>query len=91
MKKTISVVIPTYNEEENVKPMAEAVVTMFREELPDYHYDIIFIDNDSRDQTRPRLKEICERDSQRQEFRAIQFALLWIASVNRRRSCVAVR
>lgn len=61
MKKTISIVIPTYNEEDNVKPMAEAVVQMFHEELPDYQYEIIFIDNDSKDQTRPRLKEICEQ------------------------------
>lgn len=60
--KTISVVIPTYNEEENVKPLAEAVVAMFRKDLPDYEYEIIFIDNDSKDQTRPRLKEICDAD-----------------------------
>lgn len=62
MKKKISIVIPTYNEEENVKPMAEAVVEIFRNELSAYQYEIIFIDNDSKDQTRPRLKEICDED-----------------------------
>ena len=62
MKKKISVVIPTYNEEDNVKPLAEAVVHMFQSDLPNYQYHIIFIDNDSKDQTRPRLKEICDND-----------------------------
>lgn len=62
MKKTISIVIPTYNEEENVKPLAEAVTEMFRKDLPDYGYEIIFIDNDSKDKTRTYLREICDND-----------------------------
>ena len=63
MKKTISIVIPTYNEEDNVHPMAEAVVKMFQEDLPNYQYEILFIDNDSKDRTRQRLKEICDKDA----------------------------
>ena len=62
MKKKISIVIPTYNEEENVKPIAKAVVDMFHSDLPDYGYEIIFIDNDSKDNTRTLLKEICDED-----------------------------
>ncbi len=62
MKKKISIVIPTYNEEENVKPIAKAVVDMFHNDLPDYGYEIIFIDNDSKDNTRTLLKEICDED-----------------------------
>ena len=57
--KKISVLIPCYNEEENVGPMSEALVNMFKTDLPDYDYEIVFIDNDSRDLTRPRLRQIC--------------------------------
>ena len=58
--KKISVLIPCYNEEENVGPMSEALVSMFKTDLPDYDYEIVFIDNDSRDLTRPKLRQICE-------------------------------
>ncbi len=58
--KTISVLIPCYNEEENVKPMAEAIDNIFKSKLPEYNYELIFIDNDSKDMTRPYLREICE-------------------------------
>ena len=57
-RKTISVVIPCYNEEENVKPLSEAIIDEFTKSLPDYDYEIIFIDNDSRDATRPILREM---------------------------------
>lgn len=60
--KKISVMIPCYNEEENVKPMSEAVVNVLTKELPDYDYELLFIDNDSTDQTRPYLREICSRN-----------------------------
>ena len=33
MKKKISVVIPTYNEEGNVKPLAESIVAVMETEL----------------------------------------------------------
>ncbi|MBR6959433.1 MAG: glycosyltransferase family 2 protein [Clostridiales bacterium] len=58
--KKISVLIPCYNEEENVGPMSEALVNMFKADLPNYDYEIVFIDNDSKDLTRPKLRQICE-------------------------------
>lgn len=57
--KKISVMIPCYNEEENVKPISEAIIDIFKQELPEYDYDILFIDNDSSDHTRPILREMC--------------------------------
>jgi len=60
--KKISVLIPCYNEEENVGPMSEALVKMFKEDLPSYDYEIVFIDNDSTDLTRPKLRQICEEN-----------------------------
>ncbi len=60
--KKISVVIPTYNEEENVKPMASAVTELFCEKLAQYDYEIIFIDNCSKDKTREYLADMCKKD-----------------------------
>ena len=57
--KKISVMIPCYNEEENVVPMSRAIADIFREELPEYDYELLFIDNDSRDATRTLLRQIC--------------------------------
>ena len=55
MKKRISVLIPTYNEEENVVPLSEAIVAEFQKNLPQYEYEIVFIDNDSTDTTRDKF------------------------------------
>lgn len=57
--KKISVLIPCYNEEENVVPISEAVTGIFERELPQYDYELVFIDNDSTDQTRPLLRKLC--------------------------------
>ena len=62
MKKTISIVIPCYNEEENVIPLANALRTCFREKLQNYHYELLFIDNDSQDKTRENLRALCRED-----------------------------
>lgn len=60
--KKISVVVPCYNEEENVVPMSLALSQVMQNELSDYDYEIIFIDNCSTDNTRNLLMEICEKD-----------------------------
>lgn len=61
--KKISVLIPCYNEEENVVPMSEAIVELFENKLTQYDYELLFIDNDSHDNTRPLLREICSKNS----------------------------
>ena len=58
----ISILVPCYNEEENVVPMTEELTQIFEQQLPAYDYEIIFIDNCSTDQTRPLLRETCEKD-----------------------------
>ena len=62
MKKTINVLIACYNEEENVVPLTEALTKIFNEQLSAYDYHITFIDNCSEDNTRPLLRELCEKD-----------------------------
>lgn len=60
--KKISIMIPCYNEEENVVPISEAVVRELTDSLTEYDYEILFIDNDSKDNTRPLLREICKKN-----------------------------
>ncbi len=60
--KKISIMVPCYNEEENVIPISEALVDMFTKDLPQYDYEILFIDNDSTDSTRVKLRAICEKN-----------------------------
>ena len=61
-RKKISVMIPCYNEEENVRPIYEAVRDEIKKSCPAYDYEILFIDNKSRDRTRALLREICAED-----------------------------
>lgn len=60
--KKISIVVPCYNEEENVVPMSIALSQVMQSELSNYDYEIIFIDNCSTDNTRNLLKDICAKD-----------------------------
>lgn len=57
--KTISVMIPCYNEVENAELMANSIVNVFNEALPQYDYEIVFIDNCSRDGTRDVIRNLC--------------------------------
>ena len=61
--KMISVMIPCYNEQDNVRAIYEAVKKIFQTQLTAYQYEILFIDNKSVDRTREILREICQEDS----------------------------
>ena len=58
--KKISVLIPCYNEEENVVPISEAVIKTLQKDLPEYDYELVFIDNDSQDHTRSLIRQLCD-------------------------------
>lgn len=60
--KKISIMIPCYNETDNVIPISEAVVAEMKKSLPTYDYEILFIDNCSTDGTREKLEQICEKN-----------------------------
>ena len=60
--KKISVLIPTYNEQENVEEMAAAIIELFKKDLTKYNYEIIFIDNCSADNTRQILETMCSKN-----------------------------
>ena len=57
-KKLVSIVLPCFNEEGNVKNIADAIINEFVA-LPEYDYEIIFIDNDSKDNTRTIIRNMC--------------------------------
>ena len=61
MKKLISVVMPCYNEAENVEQAYREVRRIF-ENLSQYDYEHIFIDNASTDQTVDILKRLAAED-----------------------------
>ena len=61
-QKTISVMIPCYNEEENAQPIYEAVRDELQKSCASYDYEILFIDNKSTDRTREIIRSICAED-----------------------------
>ena len=61
--KTITVVSPCYNEEENVRTCYETVKSIFAAHLPDYRLEHIFADNASTDRTVEILRELAAADS----------------------------
>jgi glycosyltransferase involved in cell wall biosynthesis len=61
MKKHITILTPCFNEEENVRPLYDAVKAVFAG-LPQYTYEHLFIDNASKDRTVAILREIAGTD-----------------------------
>ncbi len=60
-RKKISVLVPCYNEEENVVPISQAIIKEI-EALEKYDYELIFIDNCSQDSTREKLEMLCKEN-----------------------------
>ena len=61
--KKLSVLVPCYNEEENVVQICNAIIEEIKNSLSCYDYELVFIDNDSQDNTRPLLRELCKQNS----------------------------
>ena len=54
--------IPCFNEEKNVSLIYKEIIKLFKKELKNYKYEILFIDNKSTDNTRKEIKSICKKD-----------------------------
>lgn len=60
--KTLSILIPTYNEEGNIMEAYSRCVAVMQNELPSLRFEIVFIDNCSTDKSRKIIRELCEKD-----------------------------
>ncbi|MFM2415180.1 MAG: hypothetical protein RI911_873 [Candidatus Parcubacteria bacterium] len=70
-KKTISIVVPAYNEDKNIPLVYEAVSEVFSNELPHYELELIFVDDGSNDASPLTLKSLEEKDLR---VRAVYFS-----------------
>ena len=57
--KKISIVVPTYNEEENIRPLTEQILSTMARECPQYDLELLFIDNHSKDRSQQNIRELC--------------------------------
>lgn len=60
--KKISIVVPTYNEEENIINVYHRITTLFNSELSNYEMELMFEDNASTDNTKKIIEELCSKD-----------------------------
>jgi glycosyltransferase involved in cell wall biosynthesis len=58
----ISVVIPCYNDSASVAKMHERLTAVFKNALPQYDYEIIFVDDRSPDDTWEKIRKVCTAD-----------------------------
>lgn len=68
-KKIISIVSPVYNEEENLLKLYEELIRVANQ-LTKYEYEIILVDDGSKDKSFQIMKELCSKDK---NVRAITF------------------
>jgi polyisoprenyl-phosphate glycosyltransferase len=61
--KKISILIPSFNEEDNVVLISSRLVNIFNTVLSKYDYEIVFIDNYSTDSTRQKIRLLCTENS----------------------------
>ncbi len=58
----ISIAIPCYNEESNIPLLYEELTKLMRDSLPAYDYEILFVDNKSKDKSRELIRNLCKKD-----------------------------
>lgn len=68
-KKLISLVVPVFNEEENIFPFYEAVVPIIDQYSDHYDFEFVFTDNHSTDSTFAKLHGLRGRDQRVRVFR----------------------
>lgn len=60
--KLISIMIPCFNEIENVEPISKAIIEQMDKYRTQYDFELVFIDNFSTDGTREKLEELCAKN-----------------------------
>ena len=70
-KKLLSLVIPAFNEEDNVEPLYNSIVPIMERLSDRYNFELIFTDNHSTDQTFQKLGSLARRD---ERVRVVRFS-----------------
>ncbi len=68
--KQVSIVIPAYNEEGNLEKIFHEIDLVFSN-LPNYQYEIIFVNDGSRDNTQAVLEDLASKHA---EVKYIEFS-----------------
>lgn len=61
-QKTVTVVVPTYNEQENIPLVYQHLSELFENKLVQYNMEILFIDNHSTDLSRKYIMMLAKKD-----------------------------
>lgn len=69
--KTISIIVPVYNEQDNIRRAYDELTSTMLALAPRYDYEIVFTDNHSLDDSFARLAELAEADPR---VKVIRFA-----------------
>ncbi len=60
--KKISICVPAYSEETNIQPLYNKLIKVWEKELTNYVYEIVFVNDGSKDQTLKKMQEISLQD-----------------------------
>ncbi len=57
----VSIIVPVYNEEESIQPLHKSISNVLEKQA--YSYEIVYVDDGSRDETFPQLSRLAESDT----------------------------
>lgn len=61
--KKIDIVVPCYNESENIRPLYQAIKDVFTKELPDYDFNLLLVNDGSHDSSLLVLQQLAKEDN----------------------------
>ena len=61
--KKIDIVVPCYNESENIRPLYEAIKEVFAKELPAYDFNLLLVNDGSKDTSLLVLQQLAKEDN----------------------------
>ena len=60
--KKIDIIVPCYNESENIRPLYEAIKEVFAKELPKYDFNLLLVNDGSVDSSLLTLEQLAKED-----------------------------
>ena len=61
--KKIDIVVPCYNESENIRPLYQAIKDVFTKELPAYDFNLLLVNDGSKDTSLLVLQQLAKEDN----------------------------